>query len=723
MNDTRLYVGLLLAGLLPSAAIAQEAVPASQATSLDEVVVTAQRRSENLQSVPIAVSVVSAETLASAGATDITDLNHLAPGLHIQASAGFLVPRIRGIGTTAYGAGLENSIATYVDGVYYASGAGSLLGLNNVAQIDVLKGPQGTLFGRNATGGLIQITTREPSQAFTGQASATYGNYESASASLYLAGGLTDTLAADLAIQIAGQGEGYGVNLNTGNDVYRTEEDFAVRSKWVFSPGPSTDIQLIVDYLGREGSGTVSSHQAPGTKPLFGPAFAGSPWDIDSDIDPDQSLTGGGASLRWEQGIGDLNFLSITAYRESSSYLRFDTDLTPTPALTLSNSTLDDQQFSQEFQIQSGSGSNFQWLAGVYYFSADGKFNPNELTFGGPLINPRFPIQTVTSHANQKTESYAAYGQATFAIGPDTNLTAGLRYTTETRSIRSLTEGTLVGGIPTGPLAPETTDSRDYEKPTWRLALDHKLAEGVLVYASYNRGFKSGGFNAALPNDPPFEPEVLDAYEVGLKSVFLDRRVRLNGAAFFYDYANIQVGRYQNGQIGYYNGASAEIYGADIDIEAHVVSGLTLRAGLSLLHDRFKSFPNAIFAIPRPTGGTQAVIASAEGNRLPLTPDATFNLNINYEKYTTSGTWTVDAGYYANSGWFGQSDNILEQDGYSTFDFALGWRAPDDRIGVRLWGKNLGDEAVASALGASDISSIVQYEAPRTYGLTLTSSF
>ena len=723
MNRKFFGASLLVLAMAPMTAMAQ-ASAADDVQRVEEIVVTAQRRSENLQSVPIAVSAVSAATLEAMGARDVTDLNRLTPGLHIQAATGFVAPRIRGIGTTALGAGLENSVATYVDGVYFASGPGSLLSLNNIAQIDVLKGPQGTLFGRNATGGLIQITTRQPEQAFGGKASIGYANYQTARGDLYLTGGIAQDLAADLSVALTTQGEGYGVNRATGNDVYRNDFDLAARSKWAWSPSDATHVEAIVDYMRRTGNATAGGTEAPGRKPLFGAPYVGSPWDIDSNVDPKQDLTGGGASLRLDQDVGALRFTSITAWRRSSYFVRFDTDVTPTPAMSLDNSTLKDHQVTQEFQLQSHDDAPVTWVGGLYLFEAQGDFDPNALQLGGPLVGPTSPIAQIITHGGQKTQSAAVYGQATFKLGEATNLTAGLRYTAEKRQLQSITEGVLFNGVPIGPLGPPIEAERSYSKPTWRLALDHKLASGPMIYVSYNRGFKSGGFNVRIPTDPPFNPEVLDAYEAGLKSELFDRRVRLNLAAFYYDYSNIQVGRYQNGQIGYYNGASAKIYGLDADLEAHLARGLTVMAGLSLLHDRFSDFPNALFYYPIPViGGAQAVIASAKGNRLPLTPDATVNLNVHYERPTASGTWGVDAGYYYNSGFYGQSDNLLKQKAYGSVDGSLSWRAPDDRLTVRVWGKNLTNEVVFTALGASDISDLVQYAAPRTYGVTLSTSF
>ena len=397
MRKAWLTASVAVIWLAPCAALAQtahttaEAPKAQDASNPDgtpDIIVTAQRRAERLQDVPIAITALTSDQLAASGVTDVTKLNTVTPGLYIQASTGFVSPHIRGIGTSAGGAGLENSVAVYVDGVYMASQPGSLLALNNVERVEVLKGPQGTLFGRNSTGGLIQIITRNPTQDFTAKFSAGYGNYDTITGSAYIAGGLAPNLAADIAAQVTAQGNGYGTNVATGNDVYRTKFDLALRSKLIFTPSAATTIKLSGDYERRVGNASISSKQVPGIKPAFGPAYNIGNWDINSDFDPFQRLTGGGASLDIEQDLGGLQLQSITAFRKSQYAIGFDTDLTPTPAQTLTNSVLKDRQFGQELKLQSDAGSKIQWVIGAYYFNANAELDPNILRLGGPAIPP-----------------------------------------------------------------------------------------------------------------------------------------------------------------------------------------------------------------------------------------------------------------------------------------------------------------------------------------------
>jgi len=250
---------------------ADTAPPSSGNTgdALTEIIVTAEKRAENLQTVPIAITAISGDALQASGVRSTVELGLVTPGLTVITAAGFILPHIRGVGTTAYGPGLENSVATYLDGVYFTSGLASLISLNNVSQVEVLKGPQGTLFGRNATGGLIQITTKDPQFTFAGQADIGYGNYQTSVGDLYLTGPVSSTLAADVAVRASTQQQGYGRNIFNGESVYKTDRDFAVRSKWKWIPSDSTTAVLSVDYEETAGSSNSTFTAFPGATNLF----------------------------------------------------------------------------------------------------------------------------------------------------------------------------------------------------------------------------------------------------------------------------------------------------------------------------------------------------------------------------------------------------------------------------------------------------------------------
>ena len=324
-------------------------VAPGQATVAD-IIVTAQRRSESLQKVPIAVTALSSAKLESAGIQNTLDLGRVTPGLTSVENSGASQPHVRGIGTTASAAGIEQAVATYIDGVYLASAPASLLSLNNVDRIEVLKGPQGTLFGRNATGGLIQIVTKDPQNTPSGSLNLSYGNYDDSAVDLYATGGLASTLASAVALHYEHQGTGYGTNLATGKDTNKLDHDFAARVKLLFTPTSMTRIRLSADYENNVSSRFVQS-VGPGYICQFNSGPYGGPfqqltraYDIDQNEDPTHRFEGGGVSLQINQDLGGLNLQSITAYRRSHDYLLFDADFTPQNIERLTVAQADNQR-------------------------------------------------------------------------------------------------------------------------------------------------------------------------------------------------------------------------------------------------------------------------------------------------------------------------------------------------------------------------------------------
>lgn len=728
-----LFVGSVsVAGLGAQAASAQQAPNAgaelpvtaeNQSTGdagLGEIVVTAQRRSESLQKVPIAITAVTAEALNARGVNDILDLRTTVPALNVSYNVGFVNPYLRGIGSNAGGPGVENPIAIYVDGVYVGSTAASMLSFSNIERVEVLKGPQGTLFGRNATGGLIQVVTKEPTQELSGVLRFTYANYNKVRGEAYVAGGLTGTLRADIAIQATHQGDGWGRNIATGQAIYAIDHDIAVRSKWVFEPSSSTKFTLIADYADIQdtlGMGVL----VPGTVNPFNPTPPIVPGKYDALANRNISHANrqGGVSLRWDQEIGELSLASITAWRKNRWELSADLDISVIDAAFL-RPTQVDEQFSQEIQLLSPSSGQFTWMIGAYYFRSKGKYSPLEVDI--PLAG--FGIRTLST---QTGESFAGFAQGTYEIAPGTKITLGGRYTTEKRSLvgsqsayayPSMVE---IPGFP-GLIAPIDT-SRRFNKFTFRIAADQQLSQDALLYASFNRGFKSGGYNAGLPvQDPVYTPETLDAYEIGLKSTMLNNTVRLNLSAFYYDYKNLQVQELLAGTINVVNGGAARLYGAEAEFEAKITPDLSFNASASYLYSQFTDFPNA--PISSADGSQPVMIGSAKGNRLPFAPTVTVNAGLNYRVDLAGGDLNLNGNIYFNSGWFGAADNVIEQKAFEQINLSAKWNDGANRFSVEGWVKNLNDVQVQAYQSAfSDGTQYIQWAAPRTYGLTLGYNF
>ena len=315
------------------------------------------------------------------------------------------LPLLRGVGTTANGPGVENPVATYIDGVYIASAPGSLLSFNNISQIEVLKGPQGTLFGRNATGGLIQVTTPNPSADLHGDVAFTYGAYDTSRIDGYVTGGLLPGVAGDLAVQLGHQGDGYGSDIAIDRPVDRTDRDIALRSSLLFRPREGTQIRVIGDYENTASNNTF--RPSPGTRPLFGSNFGGSPWDTNEDFYPKQQFEGGGISINATQDLGFAQLQSISAYRRSNYFFSFDFDGTPAPISYFPGNRQQDAQISQELQLSSKASSVIQWAAGIYYFTSAARFSPSQTNFGPPVVGPTEPLDEFLTLADERTNSVA----------------------------------------------------------------------------------------------------------------------------------------------------------------------------------------------------------------------------------------------------------------------------------------------------------------------------
>ena len=719
----------------PSPPAADANAPGHASGGVEEIVVTAQRRTERLQNVPVAVTAVSAARLEAVGISTTQDLSQVTPGLSAPQTAGYSQPHIRGVGSSTNGPGLEQPVATYVDGVYIAAAPASLMTLNNIDRLEVLKGPQGTLFGRNATGGLIQVVTKDPKDELSGAANLSYANYNDVVGDLYVTDGLAQNLAADAALRFEYQGDGWGRNLNTGHRTEDLPHDFAGRTKFLYRPSTDTQIRLAIDYEDRISRQDTQhlDQQYPGTfnNALFGGPFnLGGSYDINDNIDPKTSLKSGGVSLQINQTLGPVALESITAFRASQFSFNLDVDLTPVPIQQVPSTSRDDQ-FSQELQVSSTGAGKLKWVAGLYYFDANDRWSPISILFGPTFISPVPGVPTAINIEDREgTQSVAGYAQGSYEVLPQTHLTFGARYTYEKKDV-SGGENFLVGDdLASSTAVPQPglgiKPSINFNNFSYRVSLDHQFGRDILAYASYNTGFKSGGYNLADPTNAPYRPEIIDATEVGLKNELFDHHLRLNGAAFYYDYSEIQVGRYLNGTEAIYNGAQAEIYGLDLDGELVVIRGLTLDGGFSYDHARFTDFPDADHILPI-DGCTPALggvcPGSAKGDTLPYTPTTTFNVGVTYSKATEYGNFVFNSTYYRTGRFFAAPDNVGYQPAYDIVNASLTWTKPGGRLSFKAFAKNIGNSLYATSLVEAGQGLVRELGAPRTYGGTLGYKF
>lgn len=727
-------------------AVPQAASPAEEEVGLQEIVVTANRRAERLQNVPIAVNAIAGDAALRAGVTGTQDLAAAVPGLVITRNSNAAQPYLRGVGFTNGDPNAENSVALYVDGVYQPVTQGNFFSFNDLERIEVLKGPQGTLFGRNATGGVIQIITRTPSFDPEFEARIGYANYDTISGAVYGSTGLSETLAASVALQYENQRDGWGRNLTLDEEAF-LGKSFSARGKILFTPSDRTRIVLAGDYhyarntfasaqpaRGLSGDPRNYEEQFGTSHPEVPVAlFPGNPSVIPS-LPAGSSYPGRyntfnstgalsttrnrGVSLNIEQDFGAIQLRSITAYRRFSGQWNLDADYGPLVEIDVPL-TQSAKTFSQEVHLYSPSEAKFQWLVGGYYFRHNAGYLP-EIVNSFLFFAPTFDAQVMYNRSI--ATSFNLFAQGTYPLGDATNLTIGARYTWDKARYRSRMGFQLTGTSTVVPIS-DLSGTDSYDKPTWRIALDHRFAPDILGYVSYNRGIKSGNFSISVPvpEQALYKPEKLDAYEAGLKTEWFDRRLRVNLAAFYYEYGNKQFQKFVSGVTFTENADTIRYRGAELEIQARATPELTISANAAYLYSKIGNFENAP-ANYRGANGTNVDIPgyNAKGNRAPNAPSFSGNFTVGYEKETDIGTFNFTGNVTYTSKVYWQIDNRLEVDEHAQLNANLGWTDKSDRFSVTLWGKNLTNTYYYSLLiGSGGSGDAGTPEAPRTYGITL----
>ena len=733
--------------------------PAQATEMLEEIVVTAQKREQNLQDVPISIQAFSEDALRDSGVNKVEDLALVTPGLVMTKQLLSNTPYIRGVGNPDASVGSESPVSMYVDGVYMSTPNSAIYSFSSINRVEVLKGPQGTLFGRNATGGLVHIVTKKPDYETHVNGSISYGDYDNVGAKFYATTGVGEKVAADIAIVYQDQDEGYGKNLTTGEDIYRSDE-FAVRSKWLITPTDDTEISISADYSEIETSHGVIQAVYPGSESaetalVFGgclaalgsppaaptPAMLGTcqgaaanhqasnPNTVQPDDFYDSFQTNEGVyesdtwgvNLRIDQAFEDLDFASITGYRESSVRGQFEQMVSAQGLLEID---IDDQSvetFTQEIQLQK-QAEDYGWIVGAFYLNDDSGFaspiglDVHVLAVADPVSGAPLLFADQNIFATISTESFAVFGEFNYALTDQLRLTTGLRWTLDERELaqRSATE---IGGAVVATF--EDNRSEEWDEMTWRLVLDYQLNEDTLLYASYSRGFKSGNFNSASLGTPPVDPEVIDAYEVGYKATLMDGAAQLNMATYFYDYQDLQVTRTLAGALVTENAAAAEILGFEADLVANLTDALSVRLGFSYIDSEYTDFPNAPVFTPTPfLGGNSVGSADVSGNELARTPEYTFNIGGDYYIPLDSGqSINLGLNYAYNDGYNWEPSSRTVQDAYGLLGAYLSWKSADERYGVRLFGSNLTDEEYFSFVTSTAVTDNYSAAPPRTWGV------
>ncbi|MEE4451021.1 TonB-dependent receptor [Novosphingobium resinovorum] len=690
---------------VPNIAFAQSTPPPERATqanaAIEEIVVTAQKRSERIQDVPISITAITGDSMTRRGINTADELTTAVPALTWQKSYNG-APFIRGVGKPIVTAGNESSVGIFVDGVLQISPLMTNFALNNVERVEVLKGPQGTLFGRNSNGGVINITTREPSHKPTLDASIGYANYETVEGKFYASTGLSDTLAVSVAGAYYDQSDGWGRNVTTGEDAY-TEKSHDIRAKLLWEPTDRTKITLTGEYHFMRSQSNAYSPMA-GTTALDGSTTAGF-YNLTSDYDTYVRTKVGAGSLSVRHDMGWAQLVSISAYTDVRTFWPYDSDGSPTA--NLQGPIWETAKgFTQEVQLVSPSQGNFKWVAGLYYMYFDAAFNPIELN-GAELGGARLEI-----FGDTKANSYAGFGEATWTFLPSTNLIVGGRMTFDSRSVSGHTD---VDGAP----GAVTRQSKNFSQPTWRVTLNHSFNPDLMVYGTVSTGYNSGQFNTGNAAAPAVQPEKLTAYEVGFKAQLFDRRFQLNASAFHYDYKDLQVTIVENAVTLQTNAAKARIDGFEVESTIVPIPGLYLDASVAYTNARYSDYENAQFYVTLTGGGYTTTTGDATGNRLQSAPRWSMTAGARYDIETEAGRFTPAVNYTRRGPYYWDTQNIVREPTQNLLGASLTYTSLYDRWSLRLWGKNLlNDKIRAWTIQRVELFGSTP-SAPRTYGATL----
>ncbi len=716
--------GVLAGASQPAFAQAEQAGDGARET----ILVTAQRRAERPEDVPISLTARSGEQLERKLVTGIAELDKVVPSLLMTRTSVFTQPFLRGVGKRS-SLGVENAVATYLDGVYLASPIGTLLDLRGVDRVEVLNGPQGTLFGRNATGGVIQVVTRDPGPGKSGEVTLQVGTHGELRSDAYLAAG-DDELAGNVALSLSRNG-GYGTNHHTGkSDVSATDHSFVGRTKWIWHAGAALRLTFAADYQDLDQDWPLMP--VAGFPPIGRPPVR--PFQDSHNDTPNRfRFEYGGASLRAEADLGGPTLLSLTALRRMDARWSLDTDTGPQP-LTSAFPLAEQDQFSQELQLQSGEGSPVEWVAGLYYIQIDEHYDPTTSYYGGSYSAQLGGRLRQTLFSEGEASSYAAYGQGTVPLGRATRLTLGVRYTIEERSVAATAERQFAAAPPIRPIpglplvGEEPLRAEDtFDELTWRASLDHRFSGEVMGYLSASRGFQSGGWNLQTPQNPAFGPEWLDAFETGVKFASSSQRLRADLGAFYYHYADLQVSALTAIGQATTNATSAELYGLELQLDAELARDTEASLGLQWLHTQFNRFPNATCTNYDTTAAVlyAPITCDVTGNRLPFAPKFKANLGASQRiALGDEGSLLLAANLAYNSGYFSEPDNVVRQDAFATVDASAEWQPGESAPWVRLWVQNLtGTEYHAALATIATVGVLHNPAPPRRLGATVGYAF
>ena len=721
---------------------------------LEEIVVTAQRRAENVQDVPVAVTALTADRLAKNDIRDLSRVEVLTPGFTFGKSGSDARPAIRGVRTENVAVSGDPTIGFFVDNVYRSRASMANEPFVDVSRVEVQRGPQGTLYGRNTFGGNIAVETNAPGPEFEGGGSLTIGSYDRRAGQAYVNVPISDLFQ----IRLAGLREtmdGYVEGTTDDLDIFDRDTTY-LRASARLGTGPF-DATLRYSYWKEEGTGGAAFGYRVGgifVNPATG-AFDinGQPFRLRYDlprnnrplqdglpINPDphfypgdtkleQDLEQHAVSANLSYDAGPVVLRSITGYIDYEVFRNADNDF------SLRLGAVDGQEdrldvWSQEFQIASNTPGPFEWILGYYYFNEDVEAS----FFSSCPTAARNTAGCAFAAGLPETTSNAFFGQASYWVVEDVvRLTGGVRYTEDEKTVSRATATTdsrqrLVTVTRTGQQFDFT-----FEKTTWRVNAEYHATEDNMLYATVSTGFRSGGFNfgffanPALP--PSFGPEEVTAYEIGSKNRLLDNRLQLNLSAYYNEFEDLQVqNQFLIPSAGggvtttsvILNAASAYSMGLEVELEAVPVENLTVIVSGTLMEAKYDAYRN----VPAPANYTGFLDYS--DNEIPYSPSYKFTGVVSYDfDLGANGTVTPQATVLLSDGYYNTDTNtVLDyQDSFAKLDLRLGWVSADDRYSLEAFVNNVTDEITLNRATFGSRGLNQSYDTPRMWGVRAGARF
>ncbi|MEP1447293.1 MAG: TonB-dependent receptor [Paraglaciecola sp.] len=736
-----ILISILMSPVFAFSSTAQVAsqTPAEETESkgLEKILVTAQKRTQNINEVPISISTMNSDAISQTGVRQLKDVAEFIPNLTISDGTDFSSEvRIRGVGANSRNIGFDTRVGVYLDGVYLGQSPALNQELLDLERIEVLRGPQGTLFGKNTVAGAINLISKEPTDTLEGHVGAEFGNLNAKQLTASLNIPLSDQLAAKFSFNKQTR-DGFVTNLATGNDNINEQDATSYRAQVRYDMSENFQANLSMDgmksdrtsYTGEPITNTFGTELTTESPVLF---------EISSTSDPveERDINGIALTLDWSLDNGH-DVRSITAFRDSEISYNNDSDYSALDLLYIGYNDAYEQT-SQEFQYISPANSKLEYVAGLYLYSQDSE--TSRTVFASPISAQLFgtdPSNPTTNHGDVETTTVALFVSGDYELTEQLKLGFGVRLSTEDKKVDWETIGTGSGafGIATGSVNDKRTDN--HIAPT--VSLNYALNDDLNTYIKYGNGYKSGGYNldfidtSTLEGGIGYDKETVDNFEVGVKGSALDKNLSFSFAAFHAKYSDYQVNQFIDlgeGQtsISIRNAAEVETNGLEAEVTYLLTDELTLNFSAGLLDTEFVSFPG---------GGAGG--SDASGNELPRAPEASFNLGLQY--YYPIDAFGADLlarlDYSYSDSYYTDVNNINIQllasgdsvrfgsvPSNSLLNARLGLISHNDDWTVSLWARNLTDEVYLTNNNRDFFGTLVNYYGtPRTFGIELEYKF